>query len=130
MSSTKTEYVAATTGTCHLVVLRILLKDMGHTKNSSPNITYFIEKTNTLTLPIISFVSESIMDKFPYYFVALRSSWITCSSRTFAFDYQRKQLGIDNDADLLRLDYGGVSSHLVTHSIFCPMVFTHGIVML
>ena len=65
MSSTEAEYVAATTSACHAVWLKILLKDMGHTEkdptsifcDNSLNITYFIEKANTLTLTIISFVS-------------------------------------------------------------------------
>ena len=70
MSYAEAEYVAATTAACHAVWIRRLLKDMGHTakdptsifydNNSTiqlSKIMYFIEKENTLTLTIISFVS-------------------------------------------------------------------------
>ena len=142
MSSIEEEYVVSTTIACHVVWIRILLKDMGHTEMDPTFIFY--DNISVTQLPkhnifhkkskhidtCYHFIHELVeMDKFPYYFLALRSSWLTCSSRTSAFDYEIKQLGIDNDADILRSDYGGVSSHLVTHSIFCPMVFTHGIAM-
>ena len=70
MSFAEVEYVAATTSTCHAISLRRLLKDMGHRETDHTFIfcdnsfaiqltkhNVFIEKENTLTLVIISFVS-------------------------------------------------------------------------
>ena len=40
MSFAEAEYVEATTTTCHVVWLRIILKDMGHTENDPNSIFY------------------------------------------------------------------------------------------
>ena len=70
MSSAEAEYVAATTTAYHAAWLRRPLKDMGHTPKYPTSIfcdnnfaiqlskhNVFIQKTNTLTLAIISFMS-------------------------------------------------------------------------
>ena len=92
MSSAEAEYVAATTAACHAAWLRRLLKDMGHTPKYPTSIfcdnnsAIQLSKHNVFHRKIkhidtrYHLIRELVNDgPISLLFVALRSSWLTCS---------------------------------------------------
>ena len=123
MSSAEAEYVAATTAACHVVWLRRLLKDMGHTakdptsifcdnssaiqlskhnvfhrkiKHIDTHCHFICDLVNDSQIYLQSFGSGELVDMF------------TKPLGTKEFEYQREHLGIDNVEYVLPVEIKGV----------------------
>ena len=125
MSSKKVEYVVATKTSFHVVWIRRLLKDMGHTEKDPTSI--LCDNRSAIQLSkhnVFHRKSKHIDTRYHFIHELVNNGDITllfCGSKeqlddmftnplgTHAFEYHRENLGIDSVEDILPVEIKGVS---------------------